>query len=95
MMNKKDSLNLLQNCIDRIANVTEEDIEMFRMKYDIHCMDPLASSEFKFISPTDLESSQVENVEEVKLIIIEKKINGYYNVLQLLNLIYLIKQINM
>lgn len=72
-MNKKDSLNLLQNCIDRIANVTEEDIEMFRMKYDIHCMDPLAPSEFKFISPTDLESSQVENVEEVKLIIIEKK----------------------
>ena len=37
MMNKKDSLNFLQSCIDRIANASEEDIEMFRMKYDMHC----------------------------------------------------------
>ena len=35
MMDKKDSLNFLQGCIDRIANATEKDIEMFRMKYDI------------------------------------------------------------
>lgn len=39
-MNKKDSLNFLQNCIDRIANASEEDIEMFRMKYDMHCIEP-------------------------------------------------------
>lgn len=71
MMDKKDSLNFLQGCIDRIANATEKDIEMFRMKYDIHCMEPLASSEFKFISPTDLESLQAENVEEIKLTISE------------------------
>ena len=34
-------------------------------------MEPLASSEFKFISPTDLESLQAENVEEIKLTISE------------------------
>lgn len=54
MINKKDSLNFLQNCIDRIANASEEDIEMFRMKHDMHCREPLTSSEFEFISPTDL-----------------------------------------
>ena len=52
-MNKKDSLNFLQSCIDKIANASEEDIEMFRMKYNIHCREPLTSSEFEFISPTD------------------------------------------
>ena len=49
MMNKKDSLNFLQSCIDKIANASEEDIEMFRMKYDMHCMEPMISSEFEFI----------------------------------------------
>ena len=53
MMNKKDNLNFLQSCIDKIANASEEDIEMFRMKYNIHCREPLTSSEFEFISPTD------------------------------------------
>lgn len=62
-MNKKDSLNFLQSCIDRITNASEEDIEMFRMKYDMHCMESLASSEFEFISPTDLESLHAESVE--------------------------------
>ena len=38
-MNKKDSLKFLQSCIDRIDNASEEDIEMFRKKYDIHCME--------------------------------------------------------
>ena len=55
-MNKKDSLKFLQSCIDRITNASEEDIEMFRMKYDMHCMEPLTSSEFEFISPIDLKS---------------------------------------
>lgn len=36
-MDKKDSLKFLQSCIDRIDNASEEDIEMFRKKYDIHC----------------------------------------------------------
>ncbi len=36
-MNKQDSLKFLQNCIDRITNASEKDIEMFRMKYDKHC----------------------------------------------------------
>lgn len=54
MMNKKDSLNFLQSCIDRIANALEEDIEMFRMKYDMHCMEQMISSEFEFISPGDI-----------------------------------------
>lgn len=36
-MNKQDSLKFLQNCIDRITNASEEDIEIFRMKYDKHC----------------------------------------------------------
>ena len=53
-MNKKDSLNFLQSCIDRIANALEEDIEMFRMKYDMHCMEQMISSEFEFISPGDI-----------------------------------------
>ena len=66
MMNKKDSLNFLQSCIDRITNASEEDIEMFRMKYDMHCMESLASSEFEFISPTDLESLHAESVEKIK-----------------------------
>lgn len=58
MMNKKDSLNFLQSCIDRIANASEEDIEMFRMKYDMHCMEPMISSEFEFISPGDISRNQ-------------------------------------
>ena len=70
-MNKKDSLNFLQSCIDRIANASEEEIEMFRMKYDMHCMEPLTSSEFEFIPPTDLESLQTESVGEIKLKISE------------------------
>lgn len=37
-MNKQDSLNFLQNCIDRITNASDEDIEMLRMKYDMHCV---------------------------------------------------------
>lgn len=57
-MNKKDSLNFLQSCIDRIANASEEDIEMFRMKYDIHCTEPMISSEFEFISPVDISMNQ-------------------------------------
>lgn len=79
MMNKKDSLNFLQNCIDRIANASEEDIEMFRMKYDMHCREPLTSSEFEFISPTDLESMQAESVEEIKLTIPESSMLGIRN----------------
>lgn len=43
-MNKKDSLKFLQSCKDRITNASEEDIEMFRMKYDMHCTE----SEKKF-----------------------------------------------
>lgn len=39
-MNKKDSLNFLQSSIDRITNTSDEDIEMFRMKYDKHCIEP-------------------------------------------------------
>lgn len=70
-MNKKDSLKFLQSCIDRITNASEEDIEMFRMKYDMHCMEPLTSSEFEFISPIDLESLQAESVGELKLKISE------------------------
>ena len=53
-MNKRDSLNFLQSCIDRIANASEEDIEMFQMKYGMYCMEPLTSSEFELILPTDL-----------------------------------------
>lgn len=79
MMNKKDSLNFLQNCIDRIANASEEDIEMFRMKYDMHCRESLTSSEFEFISPTDLESMQAESVEEIKLTISESSMLGKRN----------------
>lgn len=76
MMNKKDSLNFLQSCIDRIANASEEDIEMFRMKYDMHCMESMISSEFEFISPTDLESLQEESVEEIKMTISESSMLG-------------------
>ena len=57
-MSKNDSLNFLQSCIDRIANASEEDIEMFRMKYDMHCMEPMISSEFEFISPGDISQDQ-------------------------------------
>ena len=73
-MNKKDSLNFLQSCIDRIANASEEDIEMFRIKYDMHCKESLTSSEFEFISPTDLELLQTESEEEIKLTISESDI---------------------
>lgn len=52
-MNKRDNLNFLQSYIDRIANASEEDIEMFRMKYDMHCMEPKTSSECEFILPTE------------------------------------------
>ena len=54
MMSKNDSLNFLQSCIDMIANAPEEDIEMFRIKYNMHCMEPMISSEFEFISPGDI-----------------------------------------
>ena len=78
-MNKKDSLNFLQGCIDRIANATEEDIEMLRMKYDIHCMKPLLSSAFEFISPTVLDPLQADSVTEIKLTISESSMLGTKN----------------
>ena len=59
-MNKEYSLDVLQSCIDRIINAPEEDVEMFRTKYNMHCREPLTSSEFEFIPPTDLESLQAE-----------------------------------
>lgn len=73
-MNKNDSLSFLQACIDRIANATEEDIEMFKMKYDIHCVEKLTSSEFEFISPADLKSFKIDSVEEIKVIISKNNI---------------------
>lgn len=45
MMNKEDSLNFLQSLIDGLADASEEDIEMFRMKYDMHCTEPLTSND--------------------------------------------------
>lgn len=56
-MNKKDSLEFLQSCINSVANASEEDIEMFRMKYDMHCSEPLTSSELEFIPPIDIKCS--------------------------------------
>lgn len=47
MMNKADSLNFLQSCIDKIADASEEDIKMFRMKYDMYCEKPIIFSEFE------------------------------------------------
>lgn len=47
MMNKEDSLNFLQSCIDKIADASEEDIKMFRMKYDMYCAKPIIFSEFE------------------------------------------------
>jgi hypothetical protein len=52
-MNKKDSLEFLQNCADKIVNASEKDIKMFQIQYDIHCAKPLTSSEFEFIPPTE------------------------------------------
>lgn len=49
---------------------------MFRMKYDMHCMEPMISSEFEFISPADLESLQEESVEEIKMTISESSMPG-------------------
>lgn len=59
-MNKEYSLDILQSCIDRIINAPEEDVEMFREKYNMHCREPLTSSKFQFIPPADLESLQAE-----------------------------------
>lgn len=47
MMNKADSLNFLQSCIDKIADTSEEDIKMFRMKYDMYCAKPIIFSKFE------------------------------------------------
>lgn len=51
-MDKKNSLEFLQKCADKIVNASAKDIKMFRMQYDIHCKKPLTSSEFEFIPPT-------------------------------------------
>ena len=53
IMNKKDSLEFLQNCADKIVNASEKDIKMFQIQYDIHCTKPLTSSEFEFVPPTE------------------------------------------
>ena len=75
-MNKKDSLNFLQSCIDRIANASEEDIERYRMKYDMHCMKLMITYKLEYISPTDLESQKEESVEEIKMTISESSMLG-------------------
>ena len=39
-MDKKNSLEFLQKCADKIVNASAKDIKMFRMQYDIHCKKP-------------------------------------------------------
>lgn len=61
MMNKKNSLEFLQKCADKIVNASAKDIKMFRMQYDIHCKKPLTSSEFEFIPPTEKQNVETDN----------------------------------
>jgi hypothetical protein len=60
-MNKKDSLEFLQNCADKIVNASAKDSEMFLVKYDIHCKKPLISSEFEFILPTEKQNVETDD----------------------------------
>ena len=61
MMNKKNSLEFLQKCADKIVNSSAKDIKMFRMHYDMHCANPLTSSEFEFIPPTEKQNVETDN----------------------------------
>lgn len=73
-MNKQDSLKFLQSCIDRIANASDEDVEMFQMKYDTHCIEPEKKFCTNMTKSFDLFSCPFCGSDQCK---IDKCTNGY------------------
>lgn len=53
-MNRQESLDFLQSCIDRVNSATEKECEQYRQMYEIETSRLLDPSEFELISsPSD------------------------------------------
>lgn len=62
-MNKQDSLAFLQSCLDKLNDITEEDIRIFQNKYEEECETQLVHSEFQFIPPFQACNCDIDDMD--------------------------------
>ena len=72
-MNKRESLDFLQSCIDRINVATDEEIAVFQESYALNCIEFVESLDFQFIPPTDSDSCLYEKNEVREITILENE----------------------
>ena len=50
-MNKEESLNFLQSCMEKLKTASEQDIQFFKDIYRKDCVSSVESSDFEFVFP--------------------------------------------
>ena len=66
-MDKNESLDFLQSCIDSINVATLDEIALLQKAYEISCVAPIVSSDFEFVHPSDLSTYLYERTEVVNM----------------------------
>lgn len=79
-MNKEESLTFLQNCMEKLKNMSEQDVHFFKDAYRKDCVHATGSMDFNFVFPTnevlfnydiknefDLDVCDLENNQKTKI----------------------------
>ena len=66
-MIKEESLSFLQNCIEKVKNATEQDVQFYKEIYDKECNFVKNSSEFEFVIPDNSIKYEINNKFKISI----------------------------